>query len=941
MKKKFERTILVVLALFIALSTVSAVNIHRMVERKDYRRLRNLMFDDRVNPNTTNKEGETPLQLAINLGYDDIVDFLLSIDADSEVKGTNGETALFYAIRKGSLPIIKALLKYEAKINTSNNDGNTPLILAIENNNLEVVKIFIEKGADIYFKNKNNKSAAESAIEKGVESLKTIATPQNIELLTEEEIDLLALATKAEEVSSVKWLLEKGADPKISKLDGISLTEYAFANCEKIAYAKIALLFLERGISIPSEEFTYINTYINSPKTTGFYSQGGFPLHKASQLGHMGFVKYFMEQEFDPDKKDDQALSCLNTAIRGKQYEIAKYLIEQKVDLNSRTPYGDSPLTLLLRGDGEKQPELVKFLVNAGSEINLQNNWGSSPLLLAIQTGYPIEIINLLFDPKTSTIIRNNDGITALHAAVKSGEKEIIKKLLDLEANINATDNAGDTPFFLAIEQGFEFLSWFVDNINIYAKDDQGNSVLHLVIQQNCDVDLVKLLLVKGIPINQKNLVGNTPFLLAVQNGDVEISRLLLDAGGDLFAENKNSENPMSIAVTQPWENENSWLLNDKFLHAKDYAGDTPIHWAVNANSLDVARGILGLGIDINQMNNYGQTALHKAILNKNAQMIALLFESGADPNVRDYAGNTIYHYIVYNDSAELIELFDEKAIDVNIANIYGRTALHEAISRNAIEATKIFIENSANIHLKDNWGRTPVHYAAVAGNLKILQYLLDSKAPHNIRDNDGETPLHQALKNNQQTITNYLVCMGADIYATNKDGETPMALVLANPKLTQWFINNLIVNTPNNDGNYPLHLAIEQNASPDVVLFLVDKKIQLNDKNMAGETPLYSAMKLKNYDAAKILITKGADIFAMNKDSKTPFFLAAKEGEDVLNWFINSENITTADNQGNTKLHHAAIQQDNVLYQYLIKRGADSKNQNIDGYTPEALLNM
>ncbi len=942
MKKGTTLFFAIIVAMAMATSCVSSENIHRMVEKQEYQKLRNLMFEEGINPDYVNEEGITPTQLAIQLGHIDIVEFLLGIGADPNFQDAKGESPLFHAVQVGSIEAIETLFRIpETQIDLPNKDGNTALRSALEQDQYAIAELLVAKGANIFHANLNGQTPAEYAILKGETAYKVVATPENVKK-EQDDTSLISLATKLGLPKTVADLIDKGSPVQFGKINGENLLEYALLQAKDPRFAEITILFAEKGVKILAKEFAYIDYYVNAPRTAGFYSQGGFPLHKAAAAGHLGFVQYFKERDFDIDKKDDNAISALNTALQAKQYDVARYLIEEKGDVNSRTPLGDTPLTLVLKDKENKPNDLAQLIINAGSEINIQNYWGSSPLLLAIQNDFSFETISMLFDEKgSSAIARNNDGVTPLHAAIAVGNKAVIQKVLEIDNNINAVDNAGNTPFFMAVARGFEFLSWFIDNMNVYTKDEKGNSILHLAIQRNSDPDLIKLLLVKGIPLNQKNINGDTPFILAVRNNNTEISTLLLEAGADLFIENKNKQNPMSIALTQPWNAEGSWVSSEKFINARDFAGNTPLHWAVNYDRMDVAQQILALGTNINQMNNYGRTPLHSAILKENRDMITLLIEKGANTNARDYAGNTVYHYMVTNDSVALVDLFKPYNIDLNTANIYGKTPLHEAIIRNSVDMTKMLLENQASVHAKDNFGRTPVHFAATSGNLAILQLLKIAEAPFSQRDNEGQTPLHNGVASNQQAVTTYLVCNDADIYAANSLGETPISNVLKSNDITEWFVDSIIVNKPDNKGRYPIHIATIEKASPDTVRTLIEKGAKINLKDMEGKTPLSYAMELESLEVAQILIANGADIFSPDKRGTTPFDIAIRGGEKTLDWFINRSNITYTDNQGNTPLHHAAIDHNNSLYQYLIKRGASPSVFNKDGYTPDAILQM
>ncbi len=57
-----------------------------------------------------------------------------------------------------------------------------------------------------------------------------------------------------------------------------------------------------------------------------------------------------------------------------------------------------------------------------------------------------------------------------------------------------------------------------------------------------CSPEFVRMLLEKGVQVDQKSREGNTPLMAAARLGKVEMIRLLLDSGADVDATNKKGE---------------------------------------------------------------------------------------------------------------------------------------------------------------------------------------------------------------------------------------------------------------------------------------------------------------------------------------------------------------------------------------------------------------
>jgi ankyrin repeat protein len=99
---------------------------------------------------------------------------------------------------------------------------------------------------------------------------------------------------------------------------------------------------------------------------------------------------------------------------------------------------------------------------------------------------------------------------TALHVAAFYGNKDIIKFLLDKDANVNIDNRMGFTPLHLAIS--------LLPSKN--AAYSQKNSVV-----------IAKLLLAAGADINAKANMGDTPLHRAVTSNQVDVVQLLIKNG--------------------------------------------------------------------------------------------------------------------------------------------------------------------------------------------------------------------------------------------------------------------------------------------------------------------------------------------------------------------------------------------------------------------------
>lgn len=98
--------------------------LHFVTRRRDAIWLRFLIAKG-ANPNLADRQGVTPLQLAVNLGWQDGVLILTKAGAAIDEPNQTGETPLIAAIHRRDVELVRALLKAGANPDRSDNSGRT------------------------------------------------------------------------------------------------------------------------------------------------------------------------------------------------------------------------------------------------------------------------------------------------------------------------------------------------------------------------------------------------------------------------------------------------------------------------------------------------------------------------------------------------------------------------------------------------------------------------------------------------------------------------------------------------------------------------------------------------------------------------------------------------------------------------------------------------
>jgi ankyrin repeat protein len=128
------------------------------------------------NVNAVDKQGNTPLKLAISHGHIHTLETLIMAKAD--IQQTNGKnTCLIHAVCANSLPAIELLIKNGAKVNQTNHVGTTALMAAAQRGFTKVIELLINSDADASIINNYGLTALILASQNGhSEALKALLT---------------------------------------------------------------------------------------------------------------------------------------------------------------------------------------------------------------------------------------------------------------------------------------------------------------------------------------------------------------------------------------------------------------------------------------------------------------------------------------------------------------------------------------------------------------------------------------------------------------------------------------------------------------------------------------------------------------------------------------------------------------------------------------------
>ena len=223
--------------------------------------------------------------------------------------------------------------------------------------------------------------------------------------------------------------------------------------------------------------------------------------------------------------------------------------------------------------------------------------------------------------------------------------------------------------------------------------------------------------------------------------------------------------------------------------------------------------------------------------------------------------------------------------------------------SSNSISKRKQDSHNSFEKKLKlDIQVGLSLHQASSKGDKAPILQHIENGSDLNTKDNSGWTPLHLAIQYNQMEIAILLVNHGADLKAENNERKTP------------------------------LHLAV-QVESKELTKTLLQKGAEINAKDERGFTPLHVATDFGNLELVVLLVENGANLEEISNLGHTVLHLAAKKGFfDIAKILVEKgSNVNAKNFKGFVPLqlaiNYAAFSKTMILAKILIENNADINN--------------
>jgi ankyrin repeat protein len=470
------------------------------------------------------------------------------------------------------------------------------------------------------------------------------------------------------------------------------------------------------------------------------------------------------------------------------------------------------------------------------------------------------------------------DGMTALHWAASLGDVELARMLLVAGANVRALTRINSyTPLFFAAREG--------------------------------NAAVVEALLEAGADAKAVSATGSTPLMLASSSGSVDAVRALLDAGADIDAREKAREQTALMFAAAYNRVDVIKLLTGRGANMKatskvvdlfdltreapaatggataaggprpaaaparapqvpgvDRAynyneligymgGMTPLLFAAREGHIDAAAALLDAGADVNQpRNGDATTPLLMATLNGHFDLGKLLLERGADPNAAAENGATPLYAVLNVVYAQKSNYPQPRAFTQQKQTYldYMTVLLDKGADPNARLTKKVWYSGyNSDLSGVDETGATPFWRAAYASDVPAMKLLVARGADPNI---PSVKPAGRPRFGDQQREV--VEVAGLAPVPVGGPSVTPL-MAATGVGYAEGFAAN----------SHIIHPAGWMAA----VKYLVEELgADVNARDHEGNTALHNAASRGDIEMILYLVSKGADVKAVNREGQT-----------------------------------------------------------------------
>jgi ankyrin repeat protein len=372
-------------------------------------------------------------------------------------------------------------------------------------------------------------------------------------------------------------------------------------------------------------------------------------------------VRLLLAAGAKPNTADIQGATPLIMACELGNPAIVINLLKSGANARAARPDGISALALCA---GTSTPAALAAMIAKGANVNAADPQGETPLMWAAAKGNADNVAFLTKHGANVNAVANK-GFTALFFALRSKEARSPVILLQAGADAKAVLPADGTSVAEAavLENNESFARMVVaQGVDLAQHDQQGRQLIHVAAASG-DVDLVTLLLSKGV---DPNVLSQPPASATPARRAAPVQ--VAGGGGGSGGSGAKGLAIADGAIKAP---------------PVTYYATSPLLFAAKAGEVDVMKALLARGAKADIKASDGMTLTMAAAYSGNLAALKYALEINPDLTVKDSNGRGVMHMAVSNPQAtepeQVIQYLVEKGAKLDAKDGRGRTPADSA----------------------------------------------------------------------------------------------------------------------------------------------------------------------------------------------------------------------------------------------------------------------
>lgn len=681
----------------------------------------------------SNKDGRSYTEIAVELGYVDVLSELLK-KLTPEIIGSSNlkfhlDKLLTQAIKKDHPYTVKLLLAA----------GADPSIRFSENQNTAFHYAIEWQQNDIFLAIVNSRRMDYSAVNRYGKTLINSACEVLIKIqnqIKELETDLTTTGEE-ERKTQIRLKIKKLKDQLDFYNKAIEHLEIKSANVQDAYY-----------YALKDGDIAQLNYLVSRHD---YLLKDEKALIIASKAGSITVIDWLLSHQFNIN-----SVVGGTTALHESLFvniAVVEHLIKKGADVNKL--FKDS-ITPLYTAAQLGNRDLIRLLVDSGADVNVGAIPDETPLVATVRSGQ-FEAAEFLLEKLHARV--NLDVLvesSPLHLAVENNRLNFVKLFLKHGADIYKKDKSGKSSIQLAADKGWnERTSAIFEHAARHGND--GSTSLHIAIEMNCP-HFIKEIMRSNYGITYaKRTDGKTALHLAAESGKKEAVEILLSEKDHFyFNEDEKTPSPVDLAYEKGFD-EVALMILSKTSSSLSYAikrgydynriiakliepqiKEVNFHelqkQALKERNYPLAIELLKAELAQMQTNkkDHQNSILHLAAMRGYTnELLTLIIENDETIlNKQNQDGNTALMLALLHRHKSQAEYFlDLESINVTVVNGRKNSALHLASGlEDAASIVKTLLGKGAKADEENVDRQTPLYVACKMGHDRVVDELLDQK---------------------------------------------------------------------------------------------------------------------------------------------------------------------------------------------------------------------